>query len=192
MSASQYKDTRKMITHVTKSETLSLLFPWTTEEITDEQFCKLCFIMDVVTRSLQEPVTSCYRPGATIKDSNYYSILASELIHLPGDIPRNRKGQIQLDLKTKGLDAHIKLFGVYNDTSINRCPCCGCINGVKYKCSRCKAMRYCSKTCQQVHWKVHKRACIHFEDEKMRIIACVLRDEDKWKEEKEEMEKSNE
>ncbi|XP_050364468.1 ubiquitin carboxyl-terminal hydrolase 18-like [Argentina anserina] len=37
------------------------------------------------------------------------------------------------------------------------CAVCGA-NGVK-KCSRCKAVKYCSEKCQREHWRSHKTEC---------------------------------
>ncbi|XVF35722.1 hypothetical protein REPUB_Repub18cG0170700 [Reevesia pubescens] len=38
--------------------------------------------------------------------------------------------------------------------------CAVCSNPASKKCSRCKSVRYCSSTCQQVHWKAgHKTNC---------------------------------
>ena len=33
------------------------------------------------------------------------------------------------------------------------------INIAKYQCGRCKSKMYCSKECQQIHWKIHKQKC---------------------------------
>ncbi|GMI89250.1 ubiquitin-specific protease 19 [Hibiscus trionum] len=45
---------------------------------------------------------------------------------------------------------------VDNDVS----TCAVCANPAPKKCSRCKSVRYCSLTCQQVHWKdEHKTKC---------------------------------
>ena len=41
------------------------------------------------------------------------------------------------------------------------CASCGVSGkGVKLNsCSRCKAAKYCGRTCQTEHWKVHKKIC---------------------------------
>ncbi|KAK8610152.1 hypothetical protein V6N13_081320 [Hibiscus sabdariffa] len=47
-------------------------------------------------------------------------------------------------------------FPIDNDVS----TCAVCTNPAPKKCSRCKSVRYCSLTCQQVHWKDgHKTKC---------------------------------
>ena len=48
---------------------------------------------------------------------------------------------------------------------VNVCANPGCgINSFMYKnlkkCSRCKAVAYCSKEHQTAHWKVHKHTCV--------------------------------
>jgi ankyrin repeat protein len=47
-------------------------------------------------------------------------------------------------------------------TQTGVCAACGVssFSGVNFKkCSRCKAVRYCSKDCQLSHWPVHKASC---------------------------------
>jgi hypothetical protein len=40
-----------------------------------------------------------------------------------------------------------------------RCACPGCPNGGSSKCSACKSVEYCGRTCQKLHWAAHKAAC---------------------------------
>ena len=40
----------------------------------------------------------------------------------------------------------------------NQCVVCS-KRGCWKKCSRCKALPYCSRECQQKHWKTHKKDC---------------------------------
>jgi hypothetical protein len=39
------------------------------------------------------------------------------------------------------------------------CEGCGASEGSLKRCSRCKQVSYCSKTCQAEHWAVHKASC---------------------------------
>jgi hypothetical protein len=39
------------------------------------------------------------------------------------------------------------------------CEGCGASGGSLKRCSRCRAVSYCSKTCQVEHWGVHKASC---------------------------------
>ncbi|XP_022982089.1 ubiquitin carboxyl-terminal hydrolase 18-like [Cucurbita maxima] len=49
--------------------------------------------------------------------------------------------------------------------SMGDAVCVVCGNMGSKKCSRCKAVRYCSPTCQQVHWKSgHKTECKNFQE----------------------------
>ena len=42
--------------------------------------------------------------------------------------------------------------------TMHSCPCCG--KEAKLICTRCHTQRYCSRSCQQVHWKEgHKQRC---------------------------------
>lgn len=36
-----------------------------------------------------------------------------------------------------------------------------CSNKSKFLCSNCKLADYCSRKCQQEHWKVHKLTCMY-------------------------------
>ena len=42
-------------------------------------------------------------------------------------------------------------------TSVAKCPACQA--AALLLCSNCRTMRYCSKECQQEHWKTHKEEC---------------------------------
>lgn len=47
--------------------------------------------------------------------------------------------------------------------------CWNCLNAVgTLRCSSCKAVYYCSKQCQRVHWQLHKHACksIHLSEQR--------------------------
>ncbi|TKY58063.1 Ubiquitin carboxyl-terminal hydrolase 19 [Spatholobus suberectus] len=50
--------------------------------------------------------------------------------------------------------------------------CAVCATRASKKCSRCKAVRYCSQACQQSHWKSgHKTVCKDFHDASVRSVA---------------------
>ncbi|KAL2318000.1 hypothetical protein Fmac_031876 [Flemingia macrophylla] len=50
--------------------------------------------------------------------------------------------------------------------------CAVCATPATKKCSRCKAVRYCSQECQQSHWKSgHKSVCKDFHDASVRSSA---------------------
>lgn len=46
----------------------------------------------------------------------------------------------------------------FADTSTSFCSTCG-EEGAPKKCSKCKAVQYCDRECQRLHWFMHKKAC---------------------------------
>lgn len=46
----------------------------------------------------------------------------------------------------------------FADTSTSYCSTCG-EEGAPKKCSKCKAVQYCDRECQRLHWFMHKKAC---------------------------------
>ncbi|KAJ4439915.1 ankyrin repeat and MYND domain-containing protein 2 [Periplaneta americana] len=46
----------------------------------------------------------------------------------------------------------------FADTSTPYCSTCG-EEGAPKKCSKCKAVQYCDRECQRLHWFMHKKAC---------------------------------
>ena len=47
-----------------------------------------------------------------------------------------------------------------SDKDISVCANCGFEGTNLLRCSRCKLVHYCDKTCQKNHWKKHKKYCI--------------------------------
>eukprot|EP00873_Tetraselmis_striata_P027856 jgi/Tetstr1/448120/TSEL_035415.t2 len=47
-------------------------------------------------------------------------------------------------------------------------PCAVCGEAAAFRCSSCKAVRYCSRKCQGQHWKAHKLECRRLEDDVQR------------------------
>jgi hypothetical protein len=45
------------------------------------------------------------------------------------------------------------------DKSVNKCAACGAYGAAMKTCTGCSAVKYCDKTCQRRHWKVHKSEC---------------------------------
>jgi hypothetical protein len=45
------------------------------------------------------------------------------------------------------------------NSKIGYCACCLKVNDTFSKCSACKSIGYCSKTCQRTDWKEHKNIC---------------------------------
>lgn len=39
------------------------------------------------------------------------------------------------------------------------CTCCASRNPNAKKCSKCKAVQYCDRLCQRLHWNSHKKFC---------------------------------
>jgi putative hemolysin len=46
----------------------------------------------------------------------------------------------------------------FADTSVVYCSTCG-EEGAPKKCSKCKAVQYCDRECQRLHWFMHKKSC---------------------------------
>lgn len=46
----------------------------------------------------------------------------------------------------------------FADASATYCSTCG-EEGAPKKCSKCKAVQYCDRECQRLHWFMHKKAC---------------------------------
>lgn len=46
----------------------------------------------------------------------------------------------------------------FNDAAASACSTCGEEKAPK-KCSKCKAVQYCDRECQRLHWFLHKKAC---------------------------------
>ncbi|KAE8747688.1 hypothetical protein FOCC_FOCC005667 [Frankliniella occidentalis] len=46
----------------------------------------------------------------------------------------------------------------FNDSAASACCTCGEEKAPK-KCSKCKAVQYCDRECQRLHWFLHKKAC---------------------------------
>ena len=59
------------------------------------------------------------------------------------------------------------------------CPktCAQCEDNTnkKLKCSGCRQVYYCNKTCQTKHWTRHKNVCSMFNIEKLNILDCNLK-----------------
>lgn len=51
--------------------------------------------------------------------------------------------------------------------SLGTSTCIKCKMSAKNKCSRCQKVMYCSKECQQGHWKEHKIWCVEVEQAKL-------------------------
>ena len=50
------------------------------------------------------------------------------------------------------------LYGIQSADFSESCVCCGERHSIN-KCSVCKMVRYCNKTCQKLHWTTHKLFC---------------------------------
>lgn len=48
--------------------------------------------------------------------------------------------------------------GTGDEGEILTCKVCGRVEGAQ-RCSRCRAVSYCTKTCQKADWKMHKLVC---------------------------------
>lgn len=75
----------------------------------------------------------------------------------PFCINTNRAHHRQQEKGNGQCDEHQNLL------ALHQCAGCGAVAGRDKefsKCSRCKAVRYCSSSCQKAHWKSHKADCL--------------------------------
>ncbi|KAE8668876.1 Ubiquitin carboxyl-terminal hydrolase 19 [Hibiscus syriacus] len=57
--------------------------------------------------------------------------------------------------------------------------CAWCFGPATTRCSRCKAVKYCSGRCQIIHWRqVHKEECLQLESASSSASACVASSEE--------------
>jgi len=89
--------------------------------------------------------------GRTVPISISYERLGIEFTFLLPiwDITDNKLGFVCLFPKVKG-----------NENKVNICALCR--KEAISLCSQCQLVNYCSKTCQQTHWKVHKILCSQY------------------------------
>ena len=69
-----------------------------------------------------------------------------------------------------------QLKNVINEEELTRaCDLCLNMQDKLKSCSQCKNVWYCSKLCQRLHWKTHKRECKNDVPDKRRLGRCGLR-----------------
>lgn len=57
--------------------------------------------------------------------------------------------------KVESLEKHTETFDYLSERT-----CADCFSvGARMRCTRCKAVRYCSRKCQNKHWPAHKSVC---------------------------------
>ena len=66
------------------------------------------------------------------------------------------KGIFEYDSKGKFIGAAGMTPRQLRKDALPSCPVCGA-EGARLLCGRCRAVRYCSKECQAVDWKEHKK-----------------------------------
>ncbi|KAE8701580.1 Ubiquitin carboxyl-terminal hydrolase 19 [Hibiscus syriacus] len=99
--------------------------------------------------------------GRVTLDTNWFLqfiftlfVLALGALHL---IKNTASRYFEVD---SGFDRGPKMPSIPIDSNGDVSTCAVCSNPAPKKCSRCKSVRYCSLTCQQVHWKDgHKTKC---------------------------------
>ncbi|MES1909707.1 MAG: hypothetical protein MHM6MM_002407 [Cercozoa sp. M6MM] len=83
-----------------------------------------------------------------------------QLLSERGEFSENlRERQQDMAVITDAYDS----FGTELHEQVRKANCCAQCNVVaKNRCSRCKQVWYCSRTCQRNHWTLHKQDCRSF------------------------------
>ena len=58
-----------------------------------------------------------------------------------------------------GIDQSTEIFIIVPKFEVHRCKNCRFLARRMSKCSRCRAVRYCSEACQRAHWPSHRVVC---------------------------------
>ena len=78
------------------------------------------------------------------------------------------------DKQASNDDSISKALNEYKRNETHTNPCFVCRKTIAaQKCSRCKIVYYCSKECQESHWKFHKVWCVQARDQK-RVPQAVI------------------
>ena len=76
------------------------------------------------------------------------------------DLPLRQRLEQQLrGFASSGLPGARNFHPRQNRVACSKCGKCEPVAAAFKKCSRCKVAFYCSKDCQEAHWKTHKQVC---------------------------------
>jgi len=126
-------------------------------------------IEQLAHKPMEEHVWAYKKPTSTNEEdlfiaSSEFMVVLSELVHRGEnfsmkDLIRDMAHTTVME-KTPAIQAAVKGIQQGHDTVREKCWECGTETPKVYKCSCCKAARYCSKKCQAKSWKEgHRGAC---------------------------------
>lgn len=75
-----------------------------------------------------------------------------------------------LNTNKKKLVMNQKFVLGFTDSDALICHTCGEEKATK-KCSKCKAVQYCDRECQRLHWFIHKKNCARLSSVQVRSEA---------------------
>jgi hypothetical protein len=111
--------------------------------------------------------------GLPVKSKEQYVEQAKEIFAKPGtfdefkkEYEENQGKQSVLKFEFTGISQEEAeeqvdvLSSTFNKLCCQKCRRNCCQDGTQLKkCMRCKDTHYCSRTCQELHWKIHKKSC---------------------------------
>jgi hypothetical protein len=75
----------------------------------------------------------------------------------PSAISTEMQKEVSSKTETKDKETHV------SDVKPARCEACDKV--CTTRCKDCKQVYYCSRVCQKVHWRIHKKVCAVVDEE---------------------------
>ena len=98
--------------------------------------------------------------GLGINPDGGLSLLATYMAEILGDLfPDVENGSVRTVGQLKRVMTESMVRSRDRADEGRKCAECGVLPEESNRCSRCKAVVYCSRDCQRGHWKAHKKLC---------------------------------